>query len=142
MNFSDRIHLNRHYDAIPEVVFDAWIKPEIMRQWLFANGNNELIDIIVDARKGGRFRILELNQGQQIDHYGVYIEVQRPLRLAFTLEVPWHFKGVTIVTISVFPEEGGSHLIFTQTGIDREITEDSWNQMLDRLGGVLGKTKI
>lgn len=133
------LHLIHRYSISPEAVFDAWLKPELVKLWMFKSASNEIVSVTIDAKTGGRFSILELNNGEEIDHYGEYIEVKRPTHLAFTLEVPWHFSGISCVIIEISEQPYGCELSLTQTGIDTTKTEDSWRKMLNDLQQMLEK---
>ena len=123
------------YAAPPELVFDAWIKPELVHKWLFIGPASEIINIEIDGRPGGKFFILELEKTtrEYIDHYGKYLEIDPPRKLVFTLSVPKHFPGETIVTILIEPHAGGCTLQLMQTGVAKETTEGSWRTMLEQL---------
>jgi len=130
----------RHgYKFCPEIIFDAWIDPEMISKWLFAGPTSKLINIDIDAHEGGHFSMLELEKktGEQIDHYGDYKKLDRPHRLEFTLSVPKHFQGETDVIISIVPQPGGCYLDLTQTGVPPLTTEKNWRAMLEKLDNVL-----
>jgi uncharacterized protein YndB with AHSA1/START domain len=114
------VQLSRSFTASPETVFDAWLNPSQIRRWMFVSGTNEIVEVKSDCRVGGQFSILERNQGEMIDHYGIYREINRPHRLAFTLEVPRHFPGVTCITIEITRQNSGSLMAFTQTASIRK----------------------
>ncbi len=132
------VQVSRQFNASPESVYDTWLKPEWVKRWLFKSDSNEITTVEINPRPGGHFSILELNNGEEIDHFGNYREPERPHRLVFTLEVPKHFPGQTLVTVIIKPVAGGSVLNFTQTGVSPEITESNWKIMPDRLNEALG----
>jgi len=84
---------------------------------------------------------VEHNKGEEIDHFGQYLQVERPERLAFTLEAPKHFPGVTRVRIRIEARANGCAMEFEQTGVDKDVTEESWRAMFATLRGVLEKAK-
>jgi uncharacterized protein YndB with AHSA1/START domain len=129
----DSLHIMRRMTATPEALFDAWLNPPVMGQWLFAIDPEARLTLAIDGRVGGGFSILEEARGNRINHFGHYIEIVRPRRLSFTLEVPEHFPGVTVVTVDIFPAFGGAELRFTQTGVAPKVTEWAWEQMFDKL---------
>jgi len=53
--------------------------------------------------------------------------------LVFTLEVPWHFSGISLVSIEITDKSKGCEMIFSQSGIDTRITKDSWKKMFETL---------
>jgi uncharacterized protein YndB with AHSA1/START domain len=129
------VTIQRRFPVAPPSLFDAWISPPIMRRWLFASDSGELVRIDVDPRVGGTFRILERReQGTvEVDHFGTYLEVDRPRRLVFTLQVPWHFPGITQVNVDITPAREGSEMAFVQTGVDPATTREAWQMMFNQL---------
>ena len=134
-NAIEPVHINLQYNVSPEIIFDAWIKPDIVRKWLFAGSASEIVKVDINPIAGGNFSILEWDRGNReyIDHYGKYAEIIRPHRLVFTLEVPKHFSDITQVTIEIEPIENGCELKLTQIGVSKDKTEKSWKDMLQQL---------
>jgi uncharacterized protein YndB with AHSA1/START domain len=133
----DPVEIKRYFCVSPHTLFDAWITRSVMYRWLFASDSGELVRIDVDPRVGGTFFILERREEGEIDHFGTYLEVNRPSRLAFTLEVPQHFPGSTQVRVDIGPTPAGSELTFLQIGVDPATTCGAWQVMFDQLNDVL-----
>lgn len=125
------------YRALPHQVFDAWITPSTIRQWLFVDPTSEIVQVDVDARVGGTFFILERGADGDVDHAGHFLEIDRPNRLVYTLQVPRHFSGTTRVTVEVSSVGDGAELVLTQAGVPPEVAELAWRTMLARLADVL-----
>ena len=123
----DDVKLCYEFTATPEAVFDAWINEALIHKWLFVGPTSEIINVDIDPRVHGKFSILELEKttNDQIDHYGEYLEIECPNRLAFTLSVPKHFSGETKVEIEISKTGEGCELRFWQTGVSRAVTEES-----------------
>ena len=138
-NILDPVEIRRAIFVEPENVFDAWVKPEMIRKWLFVGPTSEIIRIEIDLRIQGNFSILELEKtnNEYIDHYGKYIEIDRPGKLTFTLSVPKHFPGETYVSIEIGATREGSNLRLTQIGVSKDVTEESWNKMFAQLSYAL-----
>jgi uncharacterized protein YndB with AHSA1/START domain len=87
--------------ASPESVFSAWTEPGLMSRWLFKSPDNWIVVALQELVTGGRYSILETTaENEKIDHFGTYLAIVPGTLLSFTLEVPWHFPGVTTVTIN------------------------------------------
>jgi len=139
MKKKNAVDIEHVFSADPGRVFNAWIVPVIMRQWLFVGPTSEIVKIEQDVVEGGPFSILEREKkgNKLIDHFGKYIDIMSPTRLSFTLSVPEHFPGETVVVITIEPNYDGSLLNLRQTGVDPEVTEDSWRKMFIQLDKVL-----
>ena len=131
----DPVEISRVIFAPPEMVFDAWVKPELIHKWLFVGPTSEIISVELDLKIQGKFSILELEKSsnEYIDHYGRYIEIDRPRKLAFTLSVPKHFPGETKVAVEIKATGEGSELKLIQIGVSKDVTEEIWKKMFDQL---------
>ena len=133
------VHVNKQYCFSADKVFDAWTVTALAEQWLFLDNDNAIADVYIDARVGGRFSVQEQSNEVIIEHSGKYVELERPVHLAFSLESPRRFTGVTYVSVFIRPKSYGSELSLTQTGVSPEKTEASWYKMLQQLENVLNE---
>jgi two-component system cell cycle response regulator DivK len=132
----------RQFDAPSEAVFDAWLDDRTVGQWLFATPEGEMVRVEIEARVGGRFEIVERRNGEDIAHTGTYQEMDRPRRLAFTLQVPKYSANEERVTIDVASAEDGCELTLAQTlaeaaPADAERIERGWSWILEALASRL-----
>jgi uncharacterized protein YndB with AHSA1/START domain len=130
------------FAASPERVFDAWLDPEMLGKWMFgpALRDEEILRLSVDAKQGGCFSFLVRRNGQEIDHIGEYIRIDRPRQLVFT----WGIKGSdsSRVVIDIVPQGTGCELTLTHElhpdwADCASRTEAGWTKMLHALGGIL-----
>lgn len=129
------VSLSRKIAAPPEAVFDAWLDPESVGQWLFATSGGEMERIEIDARVGGRFRIAERRDGQLAEHHGEYLALDRPRRLVFEFWTSLSEER-TRITIGIAPAEGGSLLTLTHEGVWAdwaEKTREGWTMIVEGL---------
>ena len=137
--------VERLFAASPQRVFDGWTDPAMIARWMTAptEGSDEILHMEADVRPGGRFSFLVLRQGQEIDHIGEYLEVERPRRLVFT----WGIKGQpsegSVVSIDIAQEGSGarlalSHAIPAAWADYRERTEMGWTRITDRIVEAVG----
>ena len=138
--------ITRRFDASPERVFDAWLDPEMIGRWMFGPTlrDEEVLRLSVDARVGGSFSFLVRRQGQEIDHVGTYLEIDRPRRLVFTWEIAQHSADESRVIIDIVPLETGCELTLTHEMHPKwaeyaSRTEAGWTKILEALGEVLAK---
>jgi uncharacterized protein YndB with AHSA1/START domain len=136
--------VTRRFSAPPERVFDAWLDPKMIGRWMFGPElcEQEVVRMTVDARVGGVFSFVVRRQGEEIDHTGEYLEIDRPRRLAFTWGVPTYSPDMARVTVEIVPLETGCELMLTHE-LDPDWadtasrTEAAWTRMLGAMAGVL-----
>jgi two-component system, cell cycle response regulator DivK len=136
------VRVTRRFDAAPERVFDAWLDEATAGDWLFATADGEMVRVAIDPSVGGRYEIVERRGGEDILHTGVYEAIERPRRLAFTLQVPKYSPHSDGVTVDVAPEADGAQLTLTQTvpedaPASPERIEQGWGKVLDALAARL-----
>jgi two-component system cell cycle response regulator DivK len=139
---SGEARVTRRFHAAPERVFDAWLDERTAGEWLFATTEGEMVRVAIDPSVDGRFEIVERREGEDVLHTGVYEEIQRPRRLAFTLQVPKYASHSDRVTIDIAPADGGSELTLAQTvpadaPASPERIERGWGKILAALAARL-----
>lgn len=76
--------LERVVDVPPNLVWEAWTKPEHLREW-FTPAPWTVSDCEVDLRPGGIFRTtMRSPEGQDFPNTGCYLEIVPIERLVFT----------------------------------------------------------
>jgi uncharacterized protein YndB with AHSA1/START domain len=104
---SDReIVVTRTFDAPARLVFEAWSRPELFKQWWVPKSMGmTLRSCEMDARTGGTYR---LDFGDGMDFFGRYLEVTPPTRIVWTNDEGGENASVTTVT---FEERDGQTLL-------------------------------
>ena len=101
--------VTRTFNGPARLVFEAWTKPELFRQWWVPKSMGmSLLSCEMDVRTGGKYR-LEFGQdaSNSMAFFGKYIEVIPDSRLVWTNEES-DDGAVTTVT---FEEKGGKTLL-------------------------------
>ena len=135
------VKVTRRFDAPPERVFDAWLDPATVGKWLFATVSGEMVRVEIDPRVGGSYVIVERRGGEDVEHTGEYLELDRPRSLAFTLRVPKYSQDQSFVRVEIVPRESGCELTLTHENVYpeyQERTEAGWGMVLGQLGKMLG----
>jgi uncharacterized protein YndB with AHSA1/START domain len=135
-----KISVTRHFSEAPERVFDAWLDPLIAGKWLFATPQGRMVRVEIDARIGGSFILVDRRDGEDVEHTGEYLEIDRPRRLSFTFAVPKFSSESTRVTIDIVASEAGCELTLAHEGVLPEYagrTETGWSGILDGLAATL-----
>jgi uncharacterized protein YndB with AHSA1/START domain len=117
MTQGDReIVMTRALDAPRRLVFDAFTKPELVKQWLLGPPGWSMPICEIDLRVGGVYRYVwrRDSDGSEMGMSGVYREIAAPERLVATekFDQPW-YPGEAVGT-TVLVEQGGKTTI-TQT---------------------------
>jgi uncharacterized protein YndB with AHSA1/START domain len=133
--------VERRFDASPERVFDAWLDTKSVGRWLFATPDGVMERVEIDPRVGGRFQIEERRGGELTEHFGEYLEIDRPKRLVFSFAA-MRDSGYTKVTVTVTPDGDGSllklvHEMDPQWAEYEERTRQGWTMILDGLARAL-----
>ena len=136
------IVITRHFDFSIERVFDAWLDPASARQFLFATPTGKMVRADIDAWVGGAFNFTDRRDGEDVEHVGTYLEIERPRRLVFTFGVPKYSTLLTRVSIDLKPLSTGCELTLTQEGtlaewVDR--AREGWGKICDSLSAFLVK---
>lgn len=104
--------VSRQFDAAPETVFDAWLDAESVVQWLFATPGGVMEKVEINPRIGGGFEIFERRGEQLATHYGSFVELDRPRRLAFDFSTDRE-EAPTRVSVDFAPRAGGCFVTLT-----------------------------
>ncbi|MDP6537240.1 MAG: SRPBCC family protein [Gammaproteobacteria bacterium] len=80
------IKLSKTINAPSQQVFDHWLIPVFIGDWMFAahTQQGKVISLENKVRKGGAFRFTIDFKGSEIIHNGEYLELDIPNKLAFT----------------------------------------------------------
>ncbi len=108
---SDReLVVTRTINGPARLVFEAWTKPELFRQWWVPKSlGMTLLSCEMDVRVGGGYRLeFDVGAAQPVAFFGRYIEVTPHSRLAWSNDEDGDGGSVTTVT---FEEQGGKTLL-------------------------------
>ena len=95
-----------------------------------------MVRVEIDARVGGAFSFVDRRAGEEIEHVGRYVEIDRPGRLAFEFGVPKYSDLMTRVAVDIAAVADGCEIVLTHTGVPRDQAaraEAGWRATLDRL---------
>ena len=133
------ITVTHRFAAPAERVYGAWLDRETARRFLFTTATGEVVRCDIDARVGGKYTIVDRRNGEDIRHEGMYVELDRPRRIAFTLRVPKYSANEDRVTIDIKPLGQGCELTLTTQTADEwaDDTQRGWAMILDVLDETL-----
>lgn len=132
------VNLTKTIHAPAEKLFDAWLDPAMLAQFILPMPGMPQPEVENDAREGGNFSIIMQVGDDKIPHTGTYLTINRPLELIFTWQSPFstddsrvslNFKAIDSGTTQIelthvkFPDEES-----------RSNHEGGWGNILDMLG--------
>ncbi len=133
---SPTARVKRILDATPEEVFDAWTDPGQARRWMCPLGAM-VPDLTLEARVGGRLRLVMRVDGRDFIHLGEFLEVDRPRRLVFTWITMYTHHEKSVVTVEFEPVDDRTELRITHVLLPDEELADAhrkgWEGLLDHL---------
>jgi uncharacterized protein YndB with AHSA1/START domain len=98
--------ITREFDAPAELLFRAWMTPELVTRW-WAGTRGEVTSAEIDLRVGGAWRwVMRANGGFEVAFNGTYLELDRPRRIVRT-EVFEMFPDAESVSTTTFEETDG-----------------------------------
>jgi len=132
--------VSRTFTASPEVVFNAWLDPDMLRQFMLPGEGMTVPSAITDPVEGGRFEIVMRAGEQDMPHKGTYTEISRHTRIAFTWETP--FSEVPSDVKLTFTSNGdGTDVELYHTKFETEESRDNhkggWEFILASLDSVI-----
>ena len=109
--FDRELVVTRTFKAPARRVFEAWTKPELLKQWWIPKSFGlSFLSCEIDARTGGTYRFVfrHPSSEQPMAFFGRYIEVIPDARLVWTNEEGGDAGTVTTVTL----EQRGDETLF------------------------------
>jgi len=132
---SAAVVVRRVIAASAEDLFDAWLDPEALAQWMRPGTINSTV-ARVEPRVGGTYEITMQGQSGLIVHKGVYRHIERPTRLVFTwISGPTEFKE-TLVTVDFVRVDKRTEVIVTHEQLPESAMpshRNGWTSGLEHL---------
>src|SRR5215470_4344720 len=140
---SDSVQVTRSFNASPEQLFQAWVNPDLLRQWLAPK-------VETDARVGGHFRLVVTKpEGTHVvtGEYREFVPSQH-IMMSWVYEGPMGSadKMEALLTID-FHKRGSNteielhHDHLTNPAYRETIQRGAWTKALDELAKVLPSSK-
>ena len=102
------IVVRRTFNGPARIVFEAWTKPELFRQWWVPKSvGMSLLSCAMDVRVGGKYRLEFAHGDSRMAFFGTYKEVTPHSRLVWTND---ESDGGAVSTVT-FAERGGKTLL-------------------------------
>ncbi|MCX2932710.1 SRPBCC domain-containing protein [Mycobacterium sp. CVI_P3] len=138
MSETVRVVVARVMPARPEVVFDQWLDPEALQDWMCPRPV-QVLDVTVDARVGGTVRFDVDNLGKRVLISGQFLAIERPHLLKFTWSNSnWEDPTqASVVSVTFEPVGGDETLMSIEHSLlpptEFESFHSGWNVTFDQL---------
>lgn len=124
-----------------ERVYDAWLDPALLAQFILPAPGMPNPEVDNDAREGGRFSIIMHVGDERIPHSGTYLVLQRPNRLVFSWESPFSTDDSQVTLVFDALDENSTRVQLTHRKFINEEARDNheagWGNILDALDALL-----
>ena len=121
-----------------ERVFDAFLDPARVGEWLFHTPEGVMEKTDYDPVVGGSFAIFERRGADVARHFGRFVEITHPDRIVFDFHVGEAPDELTRATVQFADTDGGSTIVLTHNlapawadYADRSVA--GWTMILDSL---------
>jgi uncharacterized protein YndB with AHSA1/START domain len=141
------VEITREFDAPRELVFQAFIEPDLLEQWLGPRKYATRFELM-EARDGGRYRFVNIDtDGNEFGFHGVFHGMPSPEGIVRTFEFEGAPGHVSLEAVTL-EERGGKTLLRERAAFqsveDRDAMVDSGMAEgvmdgMDRLEDLLGK---
>lgn len=134
------VRISKIMPARREDVFNAWLDAAGMARWM-CPGDIKKTDAEIDARVGGKFRIVMHGEENDYEMTGEYVEIDPPRRLVFTWESSMT-AGESLLTLEFLGDGDETELVLIHERLSDAETagnyEKGWGGILEKLAGHLG----
>ncbi len=131
---------SRTIAASQKAVFDAWLDPAMLRQFMRPGPGMTTPSAKNDPREGGRFDLVMRAGDDDLPHAGTYLEIDPHNRIVFTWESPYSAEDST-VTLNFEPDGEGTKVTLNHVRFMNEESRDNhmggWTAILEALGETL-----
>jgi uncharacterized protein YndB with AHSA1/START domain len=130
------VRVVHRFSASAERVYDAWLQPEKVSQFLFATPTGRIVRCELDPRVGGAFTVVDRRDGEDVEHIGTYLQLERPNRIVFRYTVPKYGADASTVTIDIAALAHGCQLTLShELAAGREAMKprvtEGWQSILE-----------
>ncbi len=134
---------SRTIAAPQQAVFEAWLNPDMLRQFMCPAPGMSVPAASNDPREGGRFDVIMKAGEDEMPHAGTYRKITKHSQIVFTWESPYSTDD-SEVTLDFAPDGDGTKVTLTHVRFASEESRDNhlggWNAILDALNAALLET--
>lgn len=136
------VRVEKRFRHPAERVFDAFLDPARVGQWLFHTPEGVMEKTDYGPRPGGGFALFERRGDDLARHFGRFVEIERPNRIVFDFRVDEAPDDPTRVTVTLTDEGSGcvvvlSHDLAPAWAAYADRSAAGWTMILDSLDRVM-----
>jgi uncharacterized protein YndB with AHSA1/START domain len=114
--------VTRTINAPARLVFEAWTNADLFKQWWVPKSYGlNLLSCELDARVGGKYRLVFAHEGSTMEFFGTYLEVTPCSRLVWTNEEG--DDGQTVTTVTFDESDGKTQLVMHELYPSKEAVD-------------------
>ena len=116
----DTFRIERHFDAAPARVFQAFADPSAKAKWFGGPAEMKREDVSFDFREGGQESLTSVfGEGTRYGYRATYTDIVPDERIVYTYEMSLNGQriSVSVVTLEVRADAGGTDFVITEQGV-------------------------
>jgi uncharacterized protein YndB with AHSA1/START domain len=132
------IVVTRTFNAPARLVFEAWTKPELFKQWWVPKSMGmTLLSCEMDVRVGGKYRLEFRHEAtQSMAFFGTYLEVTRHSRLVWSNE---ESNDGAVTTVTFKERDGTTLVVLHELYPSKEALDAAGTGAADAMGETFGQ---
>jgi len=131
------VNITKTINAPIEKVFDAWLDPAMLTQFILPAPGMPQPEVENDPRENGRFSIIMYVGDNKIPHSGTYLTINRPKQLVFSWESTFSVDGSQVALQFSTIDDNSTLVELTHTKFTDEESrtnhQGGWSNILDAL---------
>lgn len=116
----DTFRIERHFDAAPTRVFQAFADPKAKAKWFGGPEETKREEEEFDFREGGRENMVSVfGDGSKFGFTAMYTDIVPDERIVYTYEMSMNGQriSVSVATIEIRAARGGSDFVLVEQGV-------------------------
>lgn len=135
------VNLTKTINASAEKIFDAWLDPVMLAQFILPMPGMPQPEVENDAQEGGSFSIIMQVGDDKIPHTGTYLTIKRPQELVFSWQSPFSADDSRVSLLFNAIDANTTQVELTHVTFPDEESrsnhEGGWGNILGRLAEIV-----
>lgn len=109
-----KIDIKHTFSFLPETIFDAFMDVSTAQNFLFRTETGKLVNAEIEPELGGSFVIIEQRGDIRAEHFGTFVEIEKPQKISFVFSVEKDSSDSSYVEIFFTKSADGCQVQLTQ----------------------------